>query len=151
MNDLLWLFLVLTLLLPVAGWLYQSIGTWRDRRRYVCRGRMVEVGRGRRVYVHEMAPENGDGRELPVVVFESGIGNSCQNWLHIQRRMAEYARTVSYDRAGLGWSDASEGTRTPTNLARELRETLKAAGVDGPYVVVAHSFGGTVARRFAAE
>jgi len=151
MNDLLWLSLGLALLPPVAGWLYQSIGIRRDRRRYLCRGRMVAVASGRKVYVQEMGPESGDGRELPAVVFESGIGNSCQNWLHIQQRVAEYARTVSYDRAGLGWSDASDCTRTPKNIARELREALQAAGIDGPYVVVAHSFGGAVARRFAVE
>ncbi|HXE08388.1 MAG TPA: alpha/beta hydrolase, partial [Acidobacteriaceae bacterium] len=85
------------------------------------------------------------------VVFESGIAASSQNWLEIQRRVSEYARTVSYDRAGLGWSCESDCARTPKNIARELREVLRAAGVEGPFVIVGHSFGGLVARRFAAE
>lgn len=142
-------------LLPVAGWLYQTVGVWRDKRRFVgsgesARGRMVEVADGRRVYVQEMGPERTDPA-LPTVVFESGIAASSQNWLEVQRRVAEYARTVSYDRAGLGWSCESDCARTPGNIARELREVLRAAGVEGPFVIVGHSFGGLVARRFAAE
>ncbi len=153
MRALLWIFAVLALL-PVAGWLYQRIGVWRDQRRFVARGRMVECGSGksggRKVYVQEMGPACGDTAQ-PTVVFESGIAASSQNWLEVQRKVAEFARTVSYDRAGVGWSDESDGARTPRNIARELRETLRAAGIAGPYVVVGHSFGGLIARRFAAE
>jgi pimeloyl-ACP methyl ester carboxylesterase len=156
--------LAIFILLPVAGWVYQRVGVWRDRRRYAgsgktARGRMVEVGSGdaggRKAYVQEMGPEGADAssdvRALPTVVFESGIAASSQNWCEMQRRVAEYARTVSYDRAGLGWSCESDCARTPANLARELRELLRVAGTAGPYVLVGHSFGGLIARRFAAE
>lgn len=149
MGRWLWIVAVLALL-PVAGWLYQTVGVWRERRRYSGRGRMVEVSGGRHVYVQEMGPEGRDVA-LSTVVFESGIAASSQNWYAVQRRVAEYARTVSYDRAGLGWSCESAAARTPANIARELHEILDAAGIDGPYVVVGHSFGGLVARRFAAE
>ncbi len=158
-RTLLWV-LAAVVVLPFAGWAYQAIGGWRDRRRFVgsvetARGRMVEVSDGRLVYLQEMGPEGAlgrsDARALPAVVFESGIAASSQNWLEIQRRVAKYARTVSYDRAGLGWSCASDAARTPANIAYELREVLDAAGIDGPYVIVGHSFGGLVARRFAAE
>jgi pimeloyl-ACP methyl ester carboxylesterase len=161
MKAVLWLSVALAVLLPVAGWVYQRVGVWRDRRRFVGRGRMVEVrsqkSGGRRVYVQEMGPQAADMRdgsvacELPVVVFESGIAASSQNWREMQRRVAEFARTVSYDRAGVGWSDESDSARTPGNVARELRETLYAAGIEGPYVLVGHSFGGLFVRRFAAE
>ena len=151
MRGVLWLFVALVLL-PVAGWLYQRVGVWRDRRRYVGRGRMVEVADGRKVYVQEMGPASSHVDAIsPMVVFESGIAASSQNWCEIQRRVAEFARTVSYDRAGMGWSDESDSLRTPGNVARELRETLRAAGIEGPYVLVGHSFGGLFARRFAAE
>ncbi len=71
--------------------------------------------------------------------------------MEIQQRVAEYARTFSYDRAGLGWSCESDCVRTAGNIARELREVLRAAGIDGPFVVVGHSFGGLIARKFATE
>ena len=156
MTHVVWLFVALAVLLPVMGWLYQRVGVWRDRRRFLARGRMVEVAGVRKVYVQEMGPAVGgrgsdDMRELPVVVFESGIAASSQNWYALQRRVAEFARTVSYDRAGVGWSDDADSARTPGNVARELRETLRAAVIDGPFVLVGHSFGGLFVRRFATE
>lgn len=155
MERLVWLLPAAMVLLPLAGWSYQAIGGWRDRRRYAARGRMVRVGGGRRMYVAQLEPQGAassmEADDLPTVVFESGIAASSQNWLDVQRRVSEYARTVSYDRAGLGWSCASDSARTPANIARELREMLHVAGIDGPFVLVGHSFGGLVARRFAAE
>jgi len=57
--------------------------------------------------------------------------------------------TVSYDRCGLGWSGPSKSERTPTEIAAELRDLLHAAGIPPPYVLVGHSFGGLVVRRYA--
>jgi pimeloyl-ACP methyl ester carboxylesterase len=155
MERMLFWMLGVAALLPLAGWTYQAVGGWRDRRRYLTRGRMVRVGGGRRVYVAQLEPQGAaasmEAEDLPTVVFESGIAASSQNWLDVQRRVSEYARTVSYDRAGLGWSCSSDSARTPANIARELREMLYAAGIDGPFVIVGHSFGGLVARRFATE
>jgi len=149
MERLLWLFALLPML-AIAGWVYQWAGARRDRGRYIGRGRMVALGDGREVYVAEAGPEFADA-EAATVVFESGIAATSQNWLQVQEQVAQYARTVSYDRAGLGWSSVSTSPRTPKNIARELREMLHTAGIEGPYVMVGHSFGGLVARRFAAE
>jgi pimeloyl-ACP methyl ester carboxylesterase len=146
MVRLLWLFMLIPLL-PVVGLVYQWIGGLKDRLRYVRLGRLVKVGRGRRMYISEMGQETGFG---PTVVFESGIAATSQNWLRVQESVAEYARTVSYDRGGLGWSSASPSERTPSNIVRELREMLQKAGIPGPYLLVGHSFGGLVVRRYAA-
>jgi pimeloyl-ACP methyl ester carboxylesterase len=83
------------------------------------------------------------------VVFESGIAATSQNWLRVQESVAGYTRAVSYDRGGLGWSSASASERTPSNIARELQVMLQLAAIPGPYVLVGHSFGGLVVRRFA--
>jgi len=153
MGRLLWL-LALLALFPIAGWVYQYVGARKDRRRYISRGRMLKLADGREVYLAEMGP-SGTGETARAgavtVVFESGVAATSQNWLQVQEQVAQYARTVSYDRAGLGWSSASATARTPGNIARELRETLRAAGIEGPFVIVGHSFGGLIARRFAAE
>lgn len=39
--------------IPAAGFLYQVLGSRRDRRRYTSRGRLVEIGVGQKLYVVE--------------------------------------------------------------------------------------------------
>jgi len=132
-----------TLALPVvAGVIYQAIGTWRARRRFPPPGRLVRVNEGR---MHI----NVTGGGTPTVVFESGMGASCLSWTLVQPRVAQFARAVSYDRAGHGWSDPKREPRTARQIAQELRTLLDAAGIPGPYVLVGHSFGGYVNRAFA--
>ncbi len=132
-----------TLALPlVAGAVYQIIGTWRDRRRFPPPGRLVRVNESR-MHVHV----TGEG--TPTVVFESGMGASCLSWTLVQPQVAQFARAVSYDRAGHGWSDPAREPRTARQIAQELRTLLGAAGVPAPYILVGHSFGGYVNRAFA--
>ncbi|MGA8781168.1 MAG: alpha/beta hydrolase, partial [Terracidiphilus sp.] len=50
---------------------------------------------------------------------------------------------------GLGWSSRCQSARTPANIAAELREMLDGAGLKPPFILVGHSFGGLVVRRFA--
>lgn len=146
MGRLLWLLLLIPVL-PAVGLVYQWVGALNDRRRFLGLGRMVDVGNGRRIYVSDMGRRMQDG---PTVVFESGIAATSQNWLRVQESVAGFTRAVSYDRGGLGWSSECASDRTPSNIARELKEMLERAGVPGPYVMVGHSFGGLVVRRFAA-
>jgi len=128
--------------LVAAGAIYQAIGTWRDRRRFPPLGRLVRVNK-RRMHIHV----TGEG--TPTVVFESGMGASCLSWTLVQPYVAKFARAVSYDRAGHGWSDPAPEPRTAQQIAHELRTLLDATGVPGPYVLVGHSFGGYVNRAFA--
>ena len=142
-----WLWLLLLIpTLPALGMVYQWMGALIDRRRFIGMGRLVDVGEGRQVYVSDMGQAMASG---PTVIFESGIAATSQNWLRVQQSVAGYTRAVSYDRGGLGWSDACTCERTPTNIARELHDLLRLAGVPGPYVMVGHSFGGLVVRRYA--
>ena len=129
--------------LPLAsGAVYQSLATWRDRRRSPPPGRLVRVN-NRLMHIHV----TGEG--TPTVLFESGMGASCLSWTLVQPAVAEFSRAVSYDRAGHGWSDPAQEPRTARRIAQELRALLNLAGVPGPCVLVAHSFGGYVSRAFA--
>jgi pimeloyl-ACP methyl ester carboxylesterase len=131
------------LALIVAGFLYQWIGARQDRIRYTSDGRWIDIGRGCKLYLLE----KGSGG--PTVLFESGIAATNLNWHHVQGQVAQFTRTLSYDRGGLGWSSAAASARTPGNIAVELHAMLEYAGIKPPYVLVGHSFGGLVMRRFA--
>jgi pimeloyl-ACP methyl ester carboxylesterase len=150
MHRLLWL-LLLALILSIAGIVYQRLGALRDRKRLLGRGTLIEVEGGRRVYLSQMGSEESGQSKVPTVIFESGIAATSQNWTALQRAVSSFAPTVTYDRAGLGWSSASASPRTPSNIVRELRTLLERAAVPPPYLLVGHSFGALVVRRFAAE
>lgn len=126
-----------------AGILYQIFGSRLDRRLYTEMGRWVTVGPGSDLYLYEL------GAGEPTVVFEAGIGATHLNWRHVQESIAKITGTVTYDRGGLGWSSPCRSARTPANVARELHAMLERAGINPPFILVGHSFGGLVMRRFA--
>ncbi len=126
-----------------AGFFYQVIGSHRDRRRFASAGRWVEIGRKHHLYMLE----KGSGG--PTVLFEAGIAATNLNWFHVQETVARFTHTVSYDRGGLGWSGPSRSARTPSNCASELHDLLERANIKPPYILVGHSFGGLVMRRYA--
>jgi pimeloyl-ACP methyl ester carboxylesterase len=103
----------------------------------------VDIGEGHKLYLLE----KGEGG--PTVLFEAGIAATNLNWCHIQETVARFTHTVSYDRGGLGWSGPSRSARTPTNCAAELHDLLERAGMKPPFILVGHSFGGLVMRRYA--
>jgi pimeloyl-ACP methyl ester carboxylesterase len=124
---------------------YQEAAAAHDRRRFPAPGRLVDIG-GRRLHLLEA------GEGMPAVVVVPALGDNILTWVRIQRELAGEMRVILYDRAGLGWSDPPPlGGRTFDDMAAELRSLLACAGVEPPFVLVAHSLGGIVARRFAAR
>lgn len=83
-----------------------------------------------------------------MVVFEAGIAASSLSWTLVQGRVAEFARAVSYDRAGFGWSDAAPLHSTARDAAEDLARLLHAAGFHEPVILAGHSFGGLIVRVF---
>jgi len=107
-------------------------------------GEFFDVG-GHRLHLHCA------GRGAPAVVFDAALGASALSWTLVQPEVARVTRACTYDRAGLGWSEAGPLPRTAGRIAGELRQLLHAAGVGPPYVLVGHSFGALVVRIFAAR
>ena len=89
------------------------------------------------------------GEVTPTVVFEAGFGAGLTSWSTVQSNIAKFARTVSYDRAGIGQSEAGPKPRAAKQIALELHTALQNAGIGPPYVLVGHSFGGIYVRVFA--
>lgn len=103
--------------LHLAGRAYQASGAERDRRAYPPPGRMLD---GMHICV------SGEGS--PTVLFEAGLGASSLSWTRLQQQVSRYTRTVSYDRLGLGWSDAPTRPRLMSALVGEIdRAALQAA------------------------
>ena len=142
MHLALWVLIPAAILVTI-GCVYQALGCRRDRRHLAGAGRWITGSKGHSLYLFEQ----GEGR--PTVVFESGIGATNLNWRHIQSEVSGFTSTASYDRAGLGFSSRCRSARTPGNIAVELRELLERADIKPPYIMVGHSFGGLVVRRFA--
>ena len=89
------------------------------------------------------------GRGAPAVVMEAAIGDFSLTWSLVQPQVARFTRAISYDRLGLGWSEASPMPRTGETLVAELRRLLGEAGIPGPYILVSHSFSALLARLYA--
>jgi pimeloyl-ACP methyl ester carboxylesterase len=104
--------------------------------------RKVTVG-GYALHIHEA------GSGTSAVVFESGLGEDVSTWQDVQPEVAKFARTFSYDRAGIGQSDASLSPRTKASMAADLHSLLRAAKVPPPYILVGHSLGGALVQAFA--
>ena len=104
--------------------------------------RFVAVGSGKLQLIEQ-------GLSGPPVVFVSGLGEDHATWQKVQPGIAQFARTLSYDRAGLGKSDPTNMPRGINDLAKELHALLVASGVPGPYVLVGHSLGGAIVRFYA--
>lgn len=127
--------------LLLAALTYQHIGAALDRRRYPPRGRLVAVT-GSKLHLQEQ------GTGAPVVVLEAGLAASSLSWAHVQPLIARFTCAVSYDRAGLGWSEAGCG-RSLEAITNELHELLERAEIPAPFVLVGHSFGALIVRAFA--
>jgi pimeloyl-ACP methyl ester carboxylesterase len=103
---------------------------------------MVDVG-GYRLHVNP----SGEGR--PTVILDAGMISFSSNWAWVQPEVARVTRVIAYDRAGLGWSDPGPKPRDVGQKAAELQTALHKLGIEGPYVLVGHSYGGLVMRAFA--
>ncbi len=92
------------------------------------------------------------GHGSPTVVFETGgggaEGGTLESWERVQSGVSRFARTVTYDRAGIGFSPAGPRPRDARRIASELHTALQNAHVAPPYVLVGHSFGGPLNRVF---
>jgi pimeloyl-ACP methyl ester carboxylesterase len=140
---ILWLVVAL-LILAVAGAIYQTIATERAERAYPPPGEMVDVG-GYSLHI------NCVGQGSPTVVVDGGSGEMSAQWVWVQREVSDSTRVCAYDRAGMGWSEMGPQPRDAKQISSELHTLLTKADIEGPYVLVGHSFGGLYMQTYAAR
>jgi pimeloyl-ACP methyl ester carboxylesterase len=123
---------------------------------------VVDVGGGRRMYIE------CEGVGSPTVVLVSGKGNRADTWstnivdpgkpqATVFHEIGSFTRVCAYDRprtVGVhGEPSRSDAVPEPLRAkdgSDDLHALLAAAYVPGPYVIVAHSYGGLVARLYAS-
>lgn len=110
---------------------------------YIRAQRLVSVESDRRLNLY------CTGTGAPVVVFDSGLGDSTKAWGLVQPAIAGQTTACSYDRAGLGFSDPANVPGTSENAVEDLRRLLHAANLPAPYILVGHSYGGMNIKLYA--
>ena len=142
MNTLLRIIGIVLLLALVAGFVYERFSQSRTENRFPPPGTLVSLGE-RDLHL------NCVGSGSPTVVIEAGSGSWTIDWLGAQQLLSQHYRVCSYDRAGYGWSDPAPGERDARNINSDLHQLVERAGIERPFVLLAHSLGGLYARSYA--
>jgi pimeloyl-ACP methyl ester carboxylesterase len=141
--------ILLVVFAALAGAAYQAFYNARDARRFPWQGHSFPLG-----------PEFGQtslalyctGQGSPTVLLDSGLGvPGIAGWKFVQPEVVKFTRVCSYDRAGYGWSSPGPMPRTSEQIVKELHALLAASGEKGPYLFVAHSFGGYNVRIYTSH
>jgi pimeloyl-ACP methyl ester carboxylesterase len=141
-----WLLYAVLAVLGIAsiGGGYETVRESLDAKAYPMPGQLIDVG-GHRLHLH------CTGSGSPTVVLEPGHGAASSDLGWVAPTVARDSRVCVYDRAGRGWSDATDSPQDGAHIAADLHTLLDRAGVPGPYVLAGHSFGGLYILSFAAQ
>jgi pimeloyl-ACP methyl ester carboxylesterase len=128
----------------LAGATYQGVATAFERRRNPHPGRMIDVG-GHQLHLYCV----GEGQ--PTVVLQAPAVVMSAAWGWVQQDLMPVTRACSYDRAGLGWSEAGDSRYDPTRAVDELRMLLERSAEKSPYVMVGQELGAALAVAYASR
>jgi pimeloyl-ACP methyl ester carboxylesterase len=135
---------VALLALLLIGATYQGVATALERRRFPHPGRLVDVG-GHQLHLF------CTGSGTPTVVLEAPEAAMSAAWALVQMSVGRVTRACSYDRAGLGWSEAGDTPFAADEAAPQLRALLAKADERGPFIVAGAELGAALARLYASR
>jgi pimeloyl-ACP methyl ester carboxylesterase len=86
----------------------------------------------------------------PAVVFENGMASSFGSWDTVAGEISKTNAVFRYNRPRIGESENDSLPPTTTHIVNNLRKMLLQKGLNPPYLLVSHSFGGAYIRSFAS-
>jgi len=103
----------------------------------------------RHLYIHCEGQRHG-----PAVILITGLYREASDWKLVQPEIARFTQVCGYDREGLGKSTVDQDSARPESYTTDekvddLKNLLASAHVGPPYLLVGHSAGGLLIRRFA--
>jgi pimeloyl-ACP methyl ester carboxylesterase len=135
------LFIVAVVLIWVV---FHHTMTAYEQKKYLPLGLLVEVD-GKNMHVYT----KGDGENT--IVLLSGLGTAAPvlDFEPLINEMAKNNKVVVVESFGYGWSDITKKERTVENIVEEIRTALKAANIEGPYILMPHSISGIYSLYYA--
>ncbi len=133
--------LMIVCLLLIIGFVFENISRSNADKK-VPDGQFVKVDGHQLHYL-----KKGEGK--PTVVFETAFDPAGHlQWYNLQNKISKFATTISYDRAGILWSERGKNLKSGEKIAEELHILLEKTNVPKPYILVGHSMGGMLIRFF---
>lgn len=143
-----WIF-IRNILLIVAAicfiWIIcNQIMTAYEKNKYPPLGQLVEVN-GENMHVYT----KGEGENTIVLLSGAGTAAPALDYEPLMNEMAKNNRVVVVETFGYGWSDITNKERTVENIVEEIRDALKKANIEGPYILMPHSVSGIYSMYYA--
>ncbi len=110
---------------------------------YAQAGSLIDIGQGRHLNLR------CSGQGAQTVILEAGSHADTTTWFKVQPLIAAFAKVCSYDRAGYGFSDEGPMPRNLDADVSDLHDLIGRAGISTPVVMVGHSLGSNIVRRYA--
>lgn len=89
------------------------------------------------------------GKGSPAILLFNGAGMSLEGWRPLYPQIEQLGTVFAWNRFGMQGSDPPGERQSGAVVIGSLRELLGYAGLQPPYVLVAHSLGGLFANLFA--
>jgi pimeloyl-ACP methyl ester carboxylesterase len=136
------LFLCLLTAVVALAMGFQAVATRLDAVRLTPPGKLIAIPNG---VLHFQQI----GNEGPAVILESGLAATSLSWVLTQAEIGRFARAISYDRSGLGFSKSSSSPHSLGQMLTDLHDLVHAANLPRPCILVGHSFGGLLVQAYA--
>lgn len=116
-------------------------------------GRFLDIDKGRELFYQPFG-DKSTGR--PCTIMESGLGHGAYIWTEVQSQLGDATYGLSYDRAGLCFSDPTSKDQASISRVLEDFHTMLTLlegkrEIHPPYILVGHSLGGAFMQLYANQ